>query len=331
MKKALLCMTLFIFTMVTATGVWAKSKWDMHLNYPAGNFHSQGAQRFADRVKAATNGEIEIVLHFGGALGFKGPELLRAVAEGQIAIAEIPTGMVEGDAPILALTAQPFISTNAFEQRLLYQLSKPVYAKHLKRFNQKTLYTSVWPFSGIYTQRPVASVEELKGLKMRVYDGTGLDFGNATGIAARKMPFSEVYPAMQAGLLDSMYTSSVSGVDAKSWEILKYFIPINIVGPVNMINVNRDAWNKIPENLRAKVLEIAGQMEDEMWNLAGEMDRTSTKVLEEKGMQINTVSKAFRSQLDALGVKLRAQWAEKAGADAQKILDEYYRATGRKQ
>ena len=61
--------------------------------------------------------------------------------------------MVEGDAPTLALTAQPFISTNAFEQRLLYQLAKPTYAKILKKFNQFTLYSSVWPFSGIYTQR----------------------------------------------------------------------------------------------------------------------------------------------------------------------------------
>jgi len=61
--------------------------------------------------------------------------------------------MVEGDAPVLALTAQPFISTNAFEQRLLYQLAKPKYAKTLAKFNQMTLYTSVWPFSGIYTHQ----------------------------------------------------------------------------------------------------------------------------------------------------------------------------------
>lgn len=328
MKKIfLLLITAFLFTLVTTSGVFAKTKWDMHLNYPAGNFHSQGAQRFADQVKKATNGELEIVLHFGGALGFKGPELLRAVAEGQISIAEIPTGMVEGDAPILALTAQPFISTNAYEQRLLYELSKATYEKHLKRFNQKTIYTSVWPFSGVYTQRPVKSVADLKGLKMRVYDGTGLSFGKATGIAARKMPFSEVYPAMQAGLLDSMYTSSVSGVDAKAWEVLKYFIPINIVGPVNMINVNRDAWNKLPENIRAKVTEIAAQMENEMWDLAGEMDTKSQKTLQENGMQIIPVSDAFRSELDELGVKLRGEWAKKAGAEANSILDEYSKKT----
>ncbi len=328
--KRLLSIALVLFVVLFAAGdLMAKTKWDMHLNYPAGNFHSQGAQRFADRVKAATNGELTIVLHPGSALGFKGPELLRAVSEGQLAIAEVPTGMVEGDAPVVALTAQPFISTNAFEQRLLYQLAKPTYAKELKRFKQFTLYTSVWPFSGIYTQRPVASADDLKGLKMRVYDGTGLAFGKATGIAARKMPFSEVYPAMKAGLLDSMYTSSVSGVDAKAWEVLKYFTPINIVGPVNMVNVNLDAWNKLPKNIQETVLEIAAEMEDEMWNLAGDMDRKSRDKLKQNGMTVSPVSKSFRKELNAIGIQLRKTWSEKAGADAQNILDEYSRITGR--
>ncbi len=329
MKKLMLVSLCLIFILASFSGALAKTKWDLHLNYPAGNFHSKGAQQFADKVKEATNGELTIVLHPGAALGFKGPELLRSVAEGQLVIAEVPTGMVEGDAPTLALTAQPFISTNAFEQRLLYQLAKPTYAKILKKFNQFTLYSSVWPFSGIYTQRAVNAQADLKGLKMRVYDGTGLAFGKATGIAARKMPFSEVYPAMKAGLLDSMYTSSVSGVDAKAWEVLKYFTPINIVGPVNMINVNLDAWNKLPKNIQKTVLEIAAQMEDDMWNLAGDMDRKSRAKLVEKGMAIKPVSNEFRSQLDAIGKQLRAEWAKKAGADAQKILEEYDRITGR--
>ena len=330
MKKVLIGLTCLLFMFSAVSESMAKTKWDLHLNYPAGNFHSKGAQRFADLVKEATNGELEIVLHPGASLGFKGPELLRAVNEGQLAVAEVPTGMVEGDAPALALTAQPFISTNAFEQRLLYQLAKPTYAKILKKFNQFTLYSSVWPFSGIYTQREIKSEANLKGLKMRVYDGTGLAFGKATGIAARKMPFSEVYPAMKAGLLDSMYTSSVSGVDAKAWEVLKYFTPINIVGPVNMINVNLDAWNKLSAKVQKTVLEIAAEMEDEMWNLAGDMDRNSRAKLKENGMMVSSVSLGFRAELNSIGEKLRAIWAKKAGADAQKILGEYYKITGRK-
>ena len=327
--KRLLWLGMVLLVLAPFSNALAKTTWHMHLNYPAGNFHSQGAQRFVDNVKAATGGELEIVLHPGSSLGFKGPELLRAVADGQISIAEVPTGMVEGDAPILALTAQPFISSNAFEQRLLYQLAKPVYKKTLKRFKQMTLYTSVWPFSGIYTQRPITKLADLKGLKMRVYDGTGLAFGKATGVAARKMPFSEVYPAMKAGLLDSMYTSSVSGVDAKSWEVLKYFTRINILGPVNMVNVNLDAWNKLPAAVQEQVLEVAVAMEDEMWNLAGDMDRSSLKTLQENGLQVLDVDKKFRSELDEVGVELRGVWFKKAGADAEAVLQQYNQITGR--
>jgi len=329
MKKFSLVLLGVLFVISFSSAGMAKTKWDLHLNYPAGNFHSKGAQRFADKVAEATNGELTIVLHPGASLGFKGPELLRAVAEGQLVIAEVPPGMVEGDAPVLAITAQPFISTNTFEQRLLYQIAKPISAKVLKKFNQMTLYTSVWPHAGIYTQRAVRSVADLAGLKMRVYDGTGLAFGKATGIAARKMPFSEVYPAMKAGLLDSMCTSSVSGVDAKAWEIIKFFTPINITGPVNMINVNMDAWNKLDKKTQDIVLEIGTQMEDEMWNIADNMDSQSRVTLKEKGMIIEPVSKEFRFQLNAVGKKLRAEWAKKAGTDGQAILDQYYQITGR--
>ncbi len=327
--RKILWLGLVLLILTPFSSALAKTTWHMHLNYPAGNFLSQGAQRFADKVKAATGGELEIILHPGSSLGFKGPELLRAVADGQLAIAEIPTGMVEGDAPILALTAQPFISTNAFEQRLLYQLAKPVYKKTLKRFKQITLYSSVWPFSGIYTQRPIRKLSDLKGLKMRVYDGTGLAFGKATGVAARKMPFSEVYPAMKAGLLDSMYTSSVSGVDAKAWEVLKYFTRINILGPVNLYNVNIDAWNKLSPKVQAQVLEISAAMENEMWNLSGDMDRKSVKILEENGMQVLNVDNKFRAQLDKVGTELRQAWFKKAGADADAVLKEYNQILGR--
>lgn len=52
-------------------------------------------------------------------------------------------------------------------------------------------------------------------------------------------------------------------------------------------------------------LEIAAEMENEMWNLAGEMDQKSRVTLKEKGMTINAVNEAFRKELDEIGVKLR--------------------------
>ncbi|MCG8642126.1 MAG: TRAP transporter substrate-binding protein [Desulfobacterales bacterium] len=297
--------------------------WDMHLNYSQDNFHSEGAKRFADKVKLATQGQLIIRLHPSGGLGLKGAELLRAVAEGRLAISEIPTGMVEHDAPVLSLTAQPFVSSNSFEQRLLYQLAKRTYQKVLFKFNQFTLYTSIWPLSGIYTQRPVRQLGDLKGLKIRVFDGTGIRFGELVGMSTRKLEFSEVYPALKAGLLDAMMTSSVSGVDAKAWEVFDYFTPVNILGPVNMINVNFDAWKRLSKSTQNAVLDIADQMENEMWNLADDMDRSSLRKLKVKGIKVLKVDRRFRVDLESIGEKMRVNWLNRAGPDARDIMSRY--------
>jgi len=85
----------------------------------------------------------------------------------------------------------------------------------------------------------------------------------------------------------------------------------------------------LPKSIQAKVVEIAAEMEDEMWNLAGDMDRKSRAKLKENGMTIFPVSKNFRSELNKIGSNLRATWAKKAGKDAQIILKEYDKITGR--
>jgi hypothetical protein len=59
------------------------------------------------------------------------------------------------------------------------------------------------------------------------------------------------------------------------------------------------------------------------------MDRKSRATLVEKGMTIDPVSNEFRAELNAVGEKLRGEWAKKAGSDAQAVLSQYYKITGR--
>jgi len=64
--------TLFMATVLIAGFGFAKTKWDMHIAWPSGNFHTKGVVMFADMVAKKTGGDLEIVVHPGGALGFKG-------------------------------------------------------------------------------------------------------------------------------------------------------------------------------------------------------------------------------------------------------------------
>src|SRR3546814_14080627 len=80
-----------------ATSAQAETNWDLPLAWPPGNLHVENAQAFADAVKEGTNGELVITQHHGGALGFKGPEMLRAVQYGLVPLGDILLNQPVGD------------------------------------------------------------------------------------------------------------------------------------------------------------------------------------------------------------------------------------------
>src|SRR3569833_3217502 len=65
-----------------------KTKWDLPSGYAENNFHTQNLRWFADEVKKATHGDVEIVVHSNASL-YKLPEIKRAVQGGQVPIGEI--------------------------------------------------------------------------------------------------------------------------------------------------------------------------------------------------------------------------------------------------
>ena len=85
--------------MVLAFAISAQAadlKMDCNAIYGATNFHSQGAKLFADKVAEYTSGSVQITVHPGGSLGFKGPELLKTVKDGTLPMSDILMGVVSG-------------------------------------------------------------------------------------------------------------------------------------------------------------------------------------------------------------------------------------------
>lgn len=90
MKKLMsifLVASVMMFFMVTP--VLAKTKWNANSVWPPKNQHSVGLEEFAKKVNAATKGELELVVHSGGALGYKGPELLKVVRDGLVPVSDM--------------------------------------------------------------------------------------------------------------------------------------------------------------------------------------------------------------------------------------------------
>lgn len=177
-KRLKLVIMLMVMIMVASAPSWAGKAMKLDLNaiYGATSFHTVGAMDFAALAKTYSEGSVDITVHPGGSLGFKGPELLKAVKDAQLPMSDILMGVVAGSEHVFGLSSLPRLATSFEQAKSLYTDSKPLYEKAAAKWNQKFLYAAPWPPSGLVTNKAVTSSADIKGLKTRTYDKNGANF-----------------------------------------------------------------------------------------------------------------------------------------------------------
>lgn len=267
--------------------------WDLSTVWPESNFHTQNAIRFANDVKAATNGSVVITVKAGGQLGFKGPEHLRAVRDGLVPMADVLNIQQIGDEPILGTEGIPFLVGSADELKALHKHLRPVYDQVAARNNQKIIYMVPWPTQYLHLKAKVDTLDGLKGIKIRVPDKNAADMLTSVGMSPVLIPWGETIPALASGAVSGVSTSAVSGVDGKFWEFLKTVYPTNHVWSSQIVTVNLDAWKKLKPEEQKAIEETARKLEPEFWATSIKADTDSLARLVENKMEVVTIPPAM--------------------------------------
>ncbi|MDN5786419.1 TRAP transporter substrate-binding protein [Pseudorhodobacter sp.] len=312
----------FIAASAAATAAWSETKWDMSIVWPEGNFHTQNAMKFADAVKQATDGEVVITVHSGGALGIKGPEGMAAVRDGLVPIAEILLNQQVGEDPVLGIETLPFLAPTMPDLALLHKFFRPKLEEVAAKMNQKVLYMVPWPGQAVYSPNKINTIDDLKGLTIRVVDANGNDFFGALGATPIQMPWGEVVPSLAAGTIKGVTTSSSSGVDGAFWEFTKYMSTFNWQASSNFMSVNLDAWNALAPETRKKIEETASSMEGQFWLNSRAEDEKKIAILAENGVDVSTPSPELRAALIAKSLPLWEAFKTRVPGAAP-IIDAY--------
>jgi len=328
-KQMLFCLVLTVMFGFSAMSVQAKTKWNANSVWPPNNHQTIALEAFAAKVKEATGGELEIVVLSGGALGYKGPELLKTVRDGMVPLSDILISGVAGDAAIFQVVTLPFLCRNLEEARILNDIARPYFDKTAEKWNQKILYISPWPGAGLWTTRKVQSVADMKGLKTRTYDKNGALVVEATGGTPYALPFSEVYSSLATGLIDSVITSTPTAVDAKFWEVLKFYEPLNITIATDMVNVNLKAFNKLDEKTRNAVLAAAKEMEKSVWDQVAALDREKESLCNKNGIETVPASDELMNALTDVTKDIRNDYLKSAPPEAREIVEAFLKKVGR--
>ncbi len=322
MKKFYGALLALAVTLILSAPATAKVAWDMPLPWPPGNVHTQNAQIFADEVKAATKGEVEITLHPGGALGYKGPEMLSVIRDGLAPIGQMLTSQLVGEEKFFGIEAVAYLAPKLDSLSLLQKISRPVYDQLAKKHNQKILYLAPWPGQQVFTKKEIKTLADLRNVKIRTVDKNSSDFFDNLGATAVQMPWGEVIPALASGAIDGVSTSSASATDGKFWEFIKYGCKFNWHSASDMVTVNLDAWNQLRPELREIIETKAKELEPLFWKRIKQSDLTSEATLIEKGMTITEPDEALRHDLS---IKAQPVWEAfmKTSPEARRVVEDY--------
>ena len=322
MKSRLIRAGLIAGAMLAATPALAQTKWNLPAAYPADNPHSENLVAFAKDVDAATSGKLQITVHPGASL-FKAPDIKRAVMTGQAQMGEVLLSIHENEDPIYGVDVVPFLATSFPDAMKLYQASKPLIAKKLDAQGLKLLFVVPWAPQGVYVNKPLATIEDMKGLKWRAYNVGTARIGELVGAQSVTIQAAELPQALATGVVNSFMSSGGTGYDSKAWESLKYFYDVQAWIPKDYTFVNKAAFEALDKPTQEAILKAAATAETRGWKAWEEKANWYIDQLKAKGMTVEPPSAALKTGFQKVGDQLTADWLKKAGADGQAVVDAY--------
>jgi TRAP-type C4-dicarboxylate transport system substrate-binding protein len=300
----------------------AQTKWNLPAGYPASNPHTENLGLFAEDVKKATGGKLEITVHANASL-FKVPEIKKAVQTGQAQIGELLMSNLENEDAIFGADVVPFLASSWDDAAKLWKASRPVIEKKLAAQDLKLLYAVAWPPQGLYAKKDINTLDDMKGLKFRAYNPGTSRIAELVGAIPTTIQAAEVPQAAATGVMNSFISSGSTGYDSRIWESLTHFYDVQAWLPKNMIFANTRAFNALDKATQDAVVKAAADAEARGWKMMREKTDWYLAQLKEKGMKVQAPSPALASGFRKLGETLTADWLKRAGKEGEEIVAAY--------
>ncbi|SOE11472.1 TRAP-type C4-dicarboxylate transport system substrate-binding protein [Hoeflea halophila] len=296
--------------------------WDMPTPYPDATFHTVNINQFADDIRNATDGGLNITVHSAGSL-IKHGEIKNAVRGGQVQIGEFFLSLLANEDAAYGVDSQPFVATSYDDAKKLWDAQKPVITELLARQKLVPLYAVPWPPQGLYTNKEIATVDDLKGLKFRSYNAALEKFASLAGAAPTQVEVPDIPQAFSTGQVEAMITSPSTGANGKAWDYVSHYTPINAWVPKNIVVVNKAAFEALDEATRSAVLEAAAAAEARGWEMSMKETDVQTAVLKENGMSVVEPSAELLEGLMKIGEQMQAEWQDSASEQAKSIVADF--------
>lgn len=296
-------------TVGVAVPALAQQKITLRLGHDqvTGHTYHRAALHFAKRVNEESGGEIEVRVMPGAQLGTE-TSMLDGLKSGNIDMSVSTTANASSFVKKYGILSVSYLFAD--DKHFVRALND---AQFLKLFDDMTSEANpgfrrvglITPGARHYysNKGPVATIEDLKQIKMRVMASpVESKVWGTLGTSPLAIPFGELYTGMQTGLVQSAENSPGSYALNKHNEVAKYFSLTGHQWPISGIFMSDITWKKLSDKHKAVFAKVGGEISSFSVKDAVESDGKILEDMQAKGgVQVNKVDTApFVAKLSAL-------------------------------
>jgi TRAP-type C4-dicarboxylate transport system substrate-binding protein len=287
---------------------------------PAGDFPlTYKDMELAKRFNARTE-EYKIEVHSGGAL-VKIPEFIDAVRIGAVEMACIDWGIFSFLDPRLGAEGIVFLSDSEEANVAMAKPMVPLFDQVFQeKFNQKALGRYSTGLMQLYSNKPVKSLEDMKGLLVGSGSPPTSDMLKALGASPVYINWTDLFESLKKHVIDATMQTSHGAVAMQIIEATKYLTPFYGHGAWNGYTINVDIWKKMPKQIQTILQEEVDAACDWMGKTALKLAyEDDPKALKKKGLKVFVPSKAERDRWKAQAAPLQEKQIASLGEFGRKI------------
>ncbi|MDD8024042.1 MAG: TRAP transporter substrate-binding protein [Paracoccaceae bacterium] len=279
------------------------------------------AVKFQELVKEYTDGKAEVQIFPSNSLGTES-EVAQALRMGSIEAEILYTGNLVPLAPSAGVLMLPYAYTSTEQaHKAMDALIDPLNERLTKEAGVRALGLMEKGFRVLTTNKPVTTLDDLKGLKIRVSpNDIAIKTFQAWGIEPLPMDWAEVFPALQQRVIDGQENPYTTAISSRFFEVQSDITEIHYMMWTGPLLISERAFQKYPEDIQQALLRAGREAVDYGRQVSGELTEQAKTELTEKGMTLHgapTDEEKWEAAAQALWPQFYAQiggedWANQA-------------------
>lgn len=261
-----------------------------HVGEP-GSLFDRSAQEFARRANAKLGAKAKVVAYGSSELGGD-PELMKKLKLGTVDLA-LPSTVMSSQVASFGLFEMPYlVKDRAHMAKIRDAVVNPILVPEAQKAGYHII--GIWEngFRQITNSKhPIRVPDDLKGLKLRVpQGGWRVKMFQAYGANPSPLALSEVFVALQTGVMDAQENPLAQIYPSRFYEVQKYLSMTGHVYTPAFVTAGA-SWSKLSPDIQKVLTDTAVEMQPVVYKIAAELDDELLKKLKDAGMQVNEADK----------------------------------------